>query len=192
MPPNGVAADAAPSYGLPPGMSEALIELLSQYRPGEQGVCLVAPTMVPVLPLPYWAEAGHGVGDPTGTIAIGSSALVTLYTCPRGERVLLCSAAVRRLTGDNTLSTLRVTYPSDYATGDGAIYLADMVTAGPYIFWPPDLTAVNIAAGPAPILLEPGAQIILQPSGAGAATSTFNFQFALRRTRLHQAMAPFN
>jgi len=186
-----VQEQAKPTFGLVPGIQDALLALLNQYRPGEQGVCLVSPTLVGTLAIPYWAEVGWGETGDTPTIAIGSSALVTLYTVPPGERVLLCSAAVRRLTGDNTLSTLRVTYPGDYATGDGAVYLADMLTAGPFIHWPPDLTAVFIAAGPEPILMEPGCAIILQPSGAGSATSTFNYQLALRRTKVGHAQLQF-
>mgnify|MGYP001600830820 FL=1 len=174
------------------GLDTALGGWLARFA-SRANQCRLSDECMVVFPVDHWADHAWSVNDVTGTIAIGSSTLVTIYTVPRDRRFHLEFIFVQRASGDNTAQTLTANQPAGY--GPGAAWvdpLAELTVGAASMQWPAYSGTYNYnrVAGALPVLLEPGATITLGPGGAGIATSTFNIYISGRLTPLVRARAP--
>lgn len=185
--------EAGGTSGVLPGLNQALLQHLANYRPGDIGICELDPKLQITLPMTGWEWYGWGdqadVSIPAGD---GQNEPALLFTVPMGERAWLDNIHIERASGDNQLIMLEVIYGPGYRSGTGLSRLLSLSPANNNIYWP-DPTgaqALALASGMEPILMEEGTIVQVKPSGAGVAISVYNVQLRLRRTPVGRVRAP--
>lgn len=142
----------------------------------------------PVVVLPNYLEASYQASAGV-TVPIGSSTTVVLTTVPQDERWTLFAVSVSRLSGDNTISSLQLTYPVAYRRGTTAsqLYLAHpLIGAG--------ITDVQLPNGSGAgylsalrVVMEPGVTVDLTPNGVGAVATVFILRAQIMVTKVIRA-----
>jgi len=186
-------ADGLPAgepAGVMAGLNSSLLSLLANFSPGDLGVCVVDEKLQLSLTIPDWTSWGWVEGQGAPTIAASSSDPVTIFTVPADERCWLEGAQVARNSGDNTFGFLYVVQPPGYTSGDGRFNLIQLITAATSIYWPCHEQVVSRCAGDTPLLLEPGATVLVTPSGAGVSETVASTNLFMRRSKIVRAMAP--
>lgn len=172
-----------------PGMSRALLDVLRAYRPSPNGVAQVSEEMLVTLPVSEWCDYAW-MERVTVTLPIGSSAALTVFTVPNDERIHLGAMVARRVTGDNTISAIRVVYPEGYGSLTREAEIIS-VTATTRVYWPDvgGTQTISYVLQASPLLLEPGSTIAVVPDGAGVATTDILSYLAMTRTKMVRAIA---
>ena len=174
-----------------PGLDDTLRDVLRSYRAGDVGIEEVSARIQVVMDIPAGMEYGW-VEDVTAAYTAGQSTAEVVFTVPGNERAYLAAWVSERLTGDNDLRGMRITYPVGYWSGTGAINLVRTTAGVTRMFWP-DMgndQAINLKVDVSPVLLEPGTLVELEPGGAGVAASTFYSRVLLRRWKIARALPP--
>jgi len=191
---NGIAGPGAGPHGVLAGLNATLLDLLSAFQPGELGVCAIDPSLQLSLPVPEWATWTHGFQDAMPSIGAGGNTTVPVLTVPTDERWNVQYVRVARASGDNTANHFRIVSPAGYFEGSDEFVIMDLTTSAVNMNWPDargEQTVDYIMdMPPGGLLLEPGSQFALRPSGAGAAATIFNYSALVRRTKLVRAIAP--
>ncbi len=141
------------------------------------------------LTIPDWSTWSWTQNGSTGNIAAGATTTQVLFTVPDDERAYLHGIYALVASGDNTIDGVGLGFPAAYSSG-GVLDLLQLATANAQIYWPHVGQTINRGIGPTPVLLEPGTNIQLFPSGAGAAITTISFNMSLRRTKLIRQLDP--
>jgi len=177
--------------GVMAGLNASLLALMANFSPGDLGVCVVDNKLQLTLDVPDWSKWAYVSQGVTPSIDAGSTTNIVLFTVPEDERVWLDGVQVSRNSGDNTWLDIHTLATPDYRSGSGEYHLMHLDTAGADIYWPMvGETSVLHAAGPYPLLLEPGFTVELAPSGAGVSASVASYRIAMRRTKIVRALAP--
>jgi len=168
----------------------ALRDLLQRYVPSGEGLTKITGCII-ALSVPAWAEASVYDSGSVASIGAGSGAVQVFYTVPQDRRVWLDGVRFDRASGDNTVNRIGVIQPEGYTNDATDMALIQYSTAPDNGFWPdPGIQAnIQVVAG-SPLLLEPGATIQLNPSGAGASATVFRFYLQYRLMRIVRQFAP--
>jgi len=172
------------------GLDAALRDFLAAYQVGGVGLDGIS-TCIITLPVTDWGDYGW-MEQGQVSLAAGESANETFFTVPDDERVWLQSILGNRVSGDNTWAGISVVFPEGYGSGTRSKSMLALSTPATEIQWP-DLTGRQTTDNQldvSPILLEPGATLVVSPGGVGVAVTPFRFYIAMRRTKLIRALAP--
>lgn len=172
-------------------MSRALLDALRAYKPGSNGVHKLSDRMHIVLPIDDWC-AFSWMDQSASSLTAGQTDAEVMFTVPNDERIWLESVSSRIVSGDNTLTGIRLVVPVGYGGGDRNAEII-LITAAVQVYWPDAGSGqvVQYVTNKAPLLLEPGTTIAVVPSGAGAAISTTSNYIWMRRIKMVRALAPF-
>lgn len=180
------------SSGVVPGLDNALLDSLRNYKVGGEGVDEIAPTMQLTLPVPEWGYYSWFIKGTTPSIPAGSSTVVDFYNVPDDIRMWVDSAYFIIASGDNRVNQFSLSAPVGYYSGaDPQIVMADMSTPAIYMMWPDVRGAQTFdyfAGGP--VLMEPGSKLQVKPSGAGVGASTITYHVLARATKLIRDRTP--
>jgi len=181
-----------PSAGEIPGLSQAMLEALRAWRPGELGVCVIEPAMQVTLVIPEWCVYGWADAGQTPNLDIGESDPVVVFTVPLNERAYLDSYSLQRSGGDNNIQELDVVFPAGYVGGDGRLQILYPTTPNTLVYWPDPggQQTISRGTGNQPILMEPGTEVRFIPNGSGSGNSSFQWRINMRRWKLTRAMEP--
>jgi len=174
------------------GMDQALLQLMRAYKPSTNGQGGVNDLCIITLPVERWAEYSWSQ-DGDASLTAGQSSIETLFTIPLDERATLLAVTLERTGGDMAIRGISVLVPGGYqgGGGDGRIHLTFLATdSTQFAYWPHGAQSVNLAT-PGPLPLEPGTQIDLQPSGAGASVSTVNYKLMMTRSKIIHSTVPY-
>lgn len=190
---NGAAALAVPdlSSGEVPGLTQSLISLLRDYRPGDLGIKDLDAAIDVSLPVPEWAWWGWYDEVIGSTVSAGSAADHVVYTVPQDERAWLDSFVMNRAAGDNLTDRLYLTWPTGYFAGENSEILIRVASGAQVVAWPDNggrQDADFIVAGP--LLLEPGTTLGYRSTGAGVSGTTFRHHINMRRTKIIRTIVP--
>jgi len=169
------------------GGDRAMMEFLENYR-GPEGIGLQV-----TLPVPDWDRYAYLITH-LETWDAGRTASHSTYTVPDDSRAVLLAFRSFRVTGDNEIDSVHFVYPAAYQEGneDESQLIAKGSTLD--IFWPDSTgiqsTSATYMKGPTPILMEPGTQLVLTPSGAGVSVSTFQTLIDVLVCKIIRAQAP--
>ena len=189
--PASVSPAVQPPSGQLRGLAQALIDLLSNYSPGETGVSQLSPQLQLTLPDDDWATWAWSVIYPY-TYSAGESGVTTVYTVPDDERAYLWSIHSRIASGDNTLSNIAVTPPAAYLEGTGAVTILGLTGTASEIFWPDPggIQTVEHSQNGWPIMVEPGTVIGTNLKGVGVSSGIMSTTLILRKSKLVRAQSP--
>ena len=178
--------------GILRGMDAAFLDVLTAYSPGPGTPGVIDPTLHCVLSLVDWPwYAWHRTV--TMSVPAGSAVIVNPWNVPADTRAELHSVAVERITGDNQVIAIIAAQPSGYYSGTtNEVRLKDIAFADTFLFWPDPAGAQTINRGYVnpPVLIEPGGSVKLEPSGEGAAISTFEVRMSFKLSKLIRARVP--
>lgn len=180
----------APIEGEIQSLDGALRDFLTHYDPGQLPFGIQ--TCVITLPLPDWATFSYLVNDVTPSISAGSSDRVNMYRVRQDERAWLDAVRVVRVSGDNNIADVGVTFPARYFEGDdGFGVLTILQTPATNLWWPDrgGKQTINVDV-PGPVLLEPNTVVQFLPDGSGVGATVFRFYLWLRRTKIIRAQLP--
>jgi len=168
----------------------ALRDLLQRYVPDGEGLTKIQGCMI-VLTVPAWAEASVYDTGNVASIGAGSGAVQIFFTVPPDRRLWLDGLRFDRASGDNAVNRIGVVQPQGYTNDATDMALIQYSTAPNSGFWPDPAIQANIQAmAGGPLLLEPGATIQLNPSGAGASATVFRYYLQYRLMRLVRQFSP--
>lgn len=171
-------------------LDAVLLEWLSQYRPGPDGVEGVGGSPIVTLPIPMWADY-FWVDRPTLNLTAGQSTNEMLFTVPEDERVALLYVLLVRTSGDNNFVDLNVVFPVGYGSGDRQVTLLGLTTPATSIFWPDgERQTADNALHAAEVIMEPGSLLRVRPDGSGIAATVGSSRILLRRCKMFRARAP--
>lgn len=167
------------------GIERVLRSYFRSMRFGGGTLERIDPELKITLEIPdWWCWVSQESGD-TASIGAGSTTPVVLYTVNPDERNYLEAVWVNRSSGDNTIDAMDTTQSAPF--GSGTTWLTRHLVTNPATdLWPRWGTGVagDLALGGFPRLMEPGTQVRLTPSGAGAGASVFAWQVLVKRTVL--------
>jgi len=190
--PAAAGAAAPDPSGVMAGLNASLISFLRNFDPGSLGVCVVDDKLQLSLAIPNWDKfAFFQQGEIT--LAASQGGLGICRTVPMDERWEIQYFSCRRDTGDNTYDTLVLDYPAGYTEGGNTEHaLVSLTTAATRIFWPDPagIQTVTHANNTYPILLEPGTNLSVNPSGAGVSASEVEYEIIGTRSKIVRAMEP--
>jgi len=175
-----------------PGMDRTILETVRSFQQGpEPPASAVLSDMRISLPVPVWAEAAY-VDNITSNYTAGQTISLTVLQIPANERAWLYGVQATRVSGDNTVSRIRVVQPAAYGSGARAVELLQLGTGTTVIFWPDPGGKQTIDQGMlgSPMLLEPLAIVQMTSDGAGAAGTAFDVQVVRHRIKLTRAEGP--
>lgn len=187
------AAAAVPdlSSGEIPGLTQSLLSLLRDYRPGDLGIKDLADRISVVLPVPEWAWYAWYDEVIGSTISAGLATDVVTYTVPTDERCWLDNFVMNRAAGDNLIDRMYLTYPAGYQNLANTDLIIRVASGTDVVAWPDPggrQDADFITAGP--LLLEPGTTMGYRTTGAGVSGTTFRHHLNMRRTKIIRTTTP--
>jgi len=190
------------SGGLPPGkpsgviggLNASLLALLAAFDPGSLGVCLVDEKLQMSLPIPEWSRWQATLKGSMASMSAGEGDPEPIFTVPTDERWWLDFVMVLRASGDNTITRLSLKYPEGYYSGINVVPMLDTAGGLTQLQWPdPRLEFAYVYVMPMPVaglLLEPGTQLLLDPSAAGAGATVFDYEVLVKCTKVVRAQSP--
>lgn len=186
------AQEVSRARGTLPGMDATLLGLFANYNPGELGVAELSERFNLTFPYDLWAWYAFYKEALTENWPAGSTTTVTIYTVPTNRRLWFQGFSCERSSGDNLMNQLMISYPTGYYEGtDFQPMLLDLTSPATILCWPDEGgRQASTRWMPGPILLEPGTQVQLKPSGAGAAVTKFEYSILGRMTDLVRDSTP--
>ena len=178
--------------GVIPGLDASLRNILQNYNPGSEGIGGISPSTSLVLPMENWAYWSYYEEDRVGPVAAGFTGEFTLFQVPDDERWDLEHIRVNRV-GDNTIQYLALGFAAAYRSSTGtSMILTYLNSAADRIYWPDpaDTQSQLFSVSAGPLKVEPGTSCLVGASGAGVATTQFDYHYWVRKTKITRALVP--
>jgi hypothetical protein len=139
-----------------------------------------------------WAYWSYYEELRVGPVAAGFAGEFTLFQVPDDERWDLEHIRVNRV-GDNTITQLALDFAAAYRSSTGtSMILTYLNTAADRIYWPDPANTQSqlFSVSATPLKVEPGTYCRVGTSGAGVATTQFDYHFWVRKTKITRALVP--
>jgi len=178
-----------PTTGQIQGLPDTLLQLLKNYAANGVGLDAISACII-ALPVPAWSEASVYESASMASMGGGSGTNVEFLTIPQNERWWLDGLRITRASGDNTVNQITVNYPAGYTNNATGMPLIAWSTATAQFFWPDHGQQANIQyQAAAPLLLEPGARLQINPAAAGASATVFAYHLQYRKMLIYRSQA---